>query len=55
MFHLWPGAHAGGGGGGRGGRGGGGFGLGGGAALDANLRIAIPYSRLKLISRIIRP
>src|SRR6516164_5838062 len=43
------------GGGGGGGRGGGGFGLGGGAALDANLRIAIPYSRWKLISRTIRP
>ena len=55
MFHLWPGSHPGGGGGGRGGRDGGGFGLGGWAALNTDLRIAISYSRLKLISRIIRP
>ena len=55
MFHLWPGSHPGGGGGGRGGRDGGGFGLGGWAALNTDLRTAISYSRLKLISRIIRP
>jgi len=56
LRNVWPSRHGpGGGGGGRGGRGGGGFSLGGWAALNTDLHTAISYSRLKLISRIIRP